>query len=483
MTRTKLKTQSYSCARERKERKRRERKHTTHTYEEYIQCTVHTHDKAYYKHQQHNKNLLFNTPHSSHTGHLRQEMVQFTRQRRRRRIGSIESLRFFIFLLLSCAVFLSYLYWHVFKHAFYYRPPLQSKITRGGGCGSYGCVIYPRELTESIRKEILDMKETKDGNIALSYGGKNKGGLTQQGKDHAVNQDRGIIVSPFYTIDERVQFSHSSENDFLIGIFDGHGDIGEEVAGYLQDNFHKRLSDKLSNADISKLSADVIKNLLNQTFVEMDQELPLVDGSEYNIGENGGSTASVIFRLGSHIFFANVGDSLSFLGNFDKVSGKTTIAHRNRYDKPHLPEEKERIESMKGKVFIPPHPINSRVMAFNPIRKETMSLGMSRSIGDNSHGRVGVIAEPIIDVLNLDEMLYLKSGERKENIELFVVTSSDGMYDHRQPQFVAAHFAECFFVNDGNPIVESANIIDLATPKDPKRYLDDMTVMALRIIV
>ena len=112
-----------------------------------------------------------------------------------------------------------------------------------------------------------------------------------------------------------------------------------------------------------------------------------------------------------------------------------------------------------------------------------MSLGMSRSIGDNSHGRVGVIAEPIIDVLNLDEMLYLKSGERKENIELFVVTSSDGMYDHRQPQFVAAHFAECFFVNDGNPIVESANIIDLATPKDPKRYLDDMTVMALRIIV
>lgn len=43
MTRTKLKTQSYSCARERKERKRRERKHTTHTYTRSTYSAQYTH--------------------------------------------------------------------------------------------------------------------------------------------------------------------------------------------------------------------------------------------------------------------------------------------------------------------------------------------------------------------------------------------------------------------------------------------------------
>ncbi len=196
-----------------------------------------------------------------------------------------------------------------------------------------------------------------------------------------------------------------------------------------------------------------MKRALNQTFIELDRELPLIEGNKdnYNIGEDGGSTASIILRLGSKIFFANVGDSLSFLGKYDKKSGETTILHRNRFDKPHLPDERERIERLHGKIFIPPHPENSRVMGFDLIAKETMSLGMSRSIGDNSHTRVGVTAEPIVDVLDLDEMgLNLDTN-------LFVVSSSDGLYDHRKPEFVASHFAQSFFANNGHPIVESQN--------------------------
>lgn len=377
---------------------------------------------------------------------------------------------------------ISYAFRKFYGHDVDYRQPLRSKIIRKKRCSPFGCIIRPKELTDSIRSDISEIKESTDSNIALSYGDKDKGGLTQQGKDHTSNQDRGIIVSPFYT-DEKVQYFHGSGNDFLIGIFDGHGDLGGLVSQFLQENFHKKIFDKLSTVDVNTFSVDVVKNILNETFIEIDRDLPLMDGNEYNIGENGGSTASVIFRFGSHIFFANAGDSLSFLGQYDRATAEAKIVHKNRFDKPYLPDERERIERMQGKIFTPPHPMNSRVLAFNPIRKETMSLGMSRSIGDNSHGRIGVVAEPIIDVLNLDEMMYSKPGEKKENVDFFVVSSSDGLYDHRRPEFVAAQFANCFFAAaDGHPIVESANIIDLATPKDPKRYRDDITVMALKIM-
>ena len=420
-------------------------------------------------------------------------MVQITK----RKTGLLHSdiirkqlCRFIAFLLLSGLILLSYLNRHTSKrlHSFRLRVPYHKKITREVGCSVYGCDIYPRELTDDIRKDISEIKGANgngngNGDVLLSYGSKNAGGLTQQGKDHAINQDRGIIVAPFYIQNEKVQYFYGSENDFFIAIYDGHGPIGEQVSEFLQKNLHKRFSDKLSDVDIDKLSPNVIKHLLNETFLEMDQELPSIPGSEYNVGEDGGSTASLILRLGSLIFFANAGDSLSFLAKYDKSSKETTIIHRNRFDKPHLPEERKRIESMKGKVFIPPHAENSRASAFYPIRKEVMSLAMSRSIGDNPHTRVGVTAEPIVDVLDINDYAYFQSGERKDNIELFVVTSSDGLYDHRKPEFVAKRFAKSFYQEDGHAIVESANIIDLATPKDPNRYRDDITVMSLKVIV
>lgn len=346
-------------------------------------------------------------------------------------------------------------------------------------CSPYGCILRAKELTEKVKRDILNMKLLEGKHdVALPYGDKSKGGLSQQGKDHTVNQDRAIIVSPF--VRKNTPNLQGTENDFFIAVFDGHGDLGAEVSQYLQDHFHQKLSAKMSVVGLHDLSVDMIKNFLNQTFLEIDSELPIIEGSQYNIGESGGSTASIIFRYGSNMYFANVGDSLSFLGSFDRKSQKTTILYKNRFDKPHIIEEKERIENSNGKVFIPPHPINSRVMAFNRIKKETIGLGMSRSIGDNSHKKVGVIAEPIIEVFNLNDILYTKSGQKKENIELFVVVSSDGLW--RRPAFIASHFAECFFMKNEYPIIESANLIDLSTMKKIEGYGDDITVMAMTVI-
>jgi len=320
--------------------------------------------------------------------------------------------------------------------------------------------------------DIEEIKQAEGADIAVAYGSKHKAAMSLQGRDHVQNQDRGIIVSPFRIPFQKVRpIAGTNKNDFMVAIYDGHGDDGHKVSQYLQDHLHERIADKLAN--VHTWSDDIIKQALNATFVEMDLELP------NNLGETGGSTASVILRLGQKLFFANVGDSLSFLAMYDDSNAETSILHKNRFDKPHLPEEKERVERMGGKVFIPKHPANSRVVAFNRVKSEMMTLGMSRAIGDWFHGEVGVIAEPIVDVIDLDDII-----RQNLNAHFFVVSSCDGLYDHREKEFVAKRFANCFFEEqDCHPVVRSMDIIDLATPKRISGYHDDMTVMALRLIL
>ena len=357
----------------------------------------------------------------------------------------------------------------------------------------YGCIIRPPELTNDIRKDVEEIKEAKGADIAVSYGDRYSAAMSLQGRDHIQNQDRGIIISPFQipvptSIDSSIASTStgsntgSSQNDFLVAIYDGHGDDGHLVAQYLQDHLHERIADKLSSslettrALALPLPDDIISRLLNATFLEMDEELP------HNLGQRGGSTASVILRLGRKLYFANAGDSLSFLASYDRKSAQTTIVHKNRFDKPYLPDEKERVERMGGKVHIPPHPINARVVAFDRFRHEMVTLGMSRAIGDWYHGEVGVIAEPIVDVVDLDDIIRQDSAGAAK--EYFVVSACDGLYDHRTKEFVAAHLAKCFFAEqECHPVVESVNIIDLATPTKVAGYHDDMTLSTLRIIL
>eukprot|EP00554_Chaetoceros_debilis_P002146 CAMPEP_0194088816 /NCGR_PEP_ID=MMETSP0149-20130528/31175_1 /TAXON_ID=122233 /ORGANISM="Chaetoceros debilis, Strain MM31A-1" /LENGTH=474 /DNA_ID=CAMNT_0038772557 /DNA_START=74 /DNA_END=1495 /DNA_ORIENTATION=+ len=384
----------------------------------------------------------------------------------------------------------------------------------------YGCVFRPAELlSESVKQwQSGILLQSGGGGIGINnnedmenfdslYGNSDMAGFTQQGKDHAINQDRGLIISPFVittvhkTSSESQQTNsktHEKTNDFLIGIFDGHGTLGHDVAQFLQDNFPLRLHQKLALLTSKYGGRDKIEDeeiqvrkALHETFIEMDTELPPISGND------GGSTASVILRLGSKLYFANAGDSLSFLASFpsvlyDSKDGKdanmknelkASIVYRNRYDKAYLPEEKERITKLGGNIFIPPHPEFSRVNAFYPQKKEVMSLAMSRSIGDWPHGKIGVIPDPIIDIVNLEELTASVSVNVNVDapLDFFVVTSSDGLYDHRQAQFVADRLAETYSENNlegGSdaikdqyrryPIVrQCANIIHLATPQNP----------------
>jgi len=370
-----------------------------------------------------------------------------------------------------------------------------SKFVGEAGCEAYGCPVYPGDVDdEAVQSQIGAEKDASPHAGKLPFGSTKMAACTQRGTtdEHKFNQDRGILISPYYwkgdaprggTVDD----ASSTSSDFFIAIFDGHGDEGHHVSRYLQKDMAERLSRKLSQLPAQDTNSGSVVQLLKDVFIESDKNVP----ETYAI--NGGSTASVILRLGTKIYFANAGDSTTFVASYNRRTGETKVVHRNKKDKPHLAEERARIEASGGKVRSPPdHPIQARVIAYNSVRKELVGLAMSRSIGDWEHGMVGVIAEPTVDVLGVDDVLRDNDGG-DNTLEAFVAVGSDGLFDARQPQFVANHLSTSFFGKEAeavgpvpvgdrdHPIVECSKLIGIATPKDPTRYRDDITLLSLKL--
>jgi serine/threonine protein phosphatase PrpC len=255
-------------------------------------------------------------------------------------------------------------------------------------------------------------------------------------RESKTNQDRGFVIHPLRICSGAgpgqqppdVNPTHHDpthdppeeghEHDFVIGIFDGHSDLGHLVAEQARNEFGPRLVQALttraaaaiSNQDNPQLPPRettchdvydmwnrqnhndnhndihnhiIIQQALKQTFVELDASFPRAHSL------NGGCTASVAVRFGNTIHIANAGDSRTMIMAHDTTTtsrtttvstGSTTatgtgtatsadnnsgvatavvtdfVVYANRLDKPHLPDEQARISAQGGTVFIPPPP-------------------------------------------------------------------------------------------------------------------------------
>ncbi len=318
---------------------------------------------------------------------------------------------------------------------------------------TFNSVIFdkgkPNLLTNQVDSASLTRKGYKPGNLP--------------------NQDASIIVN----------LVCASEGDprtsaLLMGIFDGHGTRGHEVSHHLALEFPKVFTRIIREKQIShplgELSdATFIGDALTETFLEVDAKEP-VKGSA-------GSTASVLFYPGSRskVYIANAGDSTTIICSYSKTTMKSTILYQNRKHKPHLPDERQRIENLGGTVMIPPSLLmgdakeTSRVIIpsadGNPF--SSLALAMSRSIGDYDGKRVGVIATPEIDVWDVNEHFdhepQTSTGVSIANRccsklhlvvanthilplwQFFAISASDGLYDMISPDTVAAYIGQSLF--------------------------------------
>jgi hypothetical protein len=308
-----------------------------------------------------------------------------------------------------------------------------------------------------------------------------------------LNQDQAVLIPSYvYSTEVRqkvlgslIEAINDPEDDFFAGVFDGHGRRGHEAAKLLSEEIPSRIASKmLRNKYHDDKESSITKDMIVETFVEVDKDVPIADG---------GSTATVMLRVGNQLHMANTGDSTSFIviyeppDEFDErltkinkdyiakprgstddntseellvlhLQGKVTIHHQNVRHKPHLPHERSRIESRGGSVSVPPEdPDDSRVMIASNLaglrRGDDVGLSISRSIGDREWATVGVIPDPDVVVVDLKEFWSVHDidadGAKKK---VFIVLGSNGLFNNRKIEYVSSHLAYGLFehYNDEN---------------------------------
>ena len=107
---------------------------------------------------------------------------------------------------------------------------------------------------------------------------------------------------------------------------------------------------------------------------------------------------------------------------------------------------------------------------------------MSRSLGDSEWTAVGVIPDPIVDIIDLrayDSMV------NDPNTALFIISASDGLWDLRLKQWIEKQVAEIFLPSHDarkkDPLIKLNEIIQVASPKKEELYRDDITAIVMQV--
>ncbi len=401
-------------------------------------------------------------------------------------------------------------------------------VTNGEDCPNHGCPLFPLDVVSSVvaRKglEFLRNQEKEEKKDPMEYakvmeslkaaGNEDKVALTLTGYkggslESQTNQDSATIISPYLVACDQ------EDDTQLLGVFDGHGEWGgitsDHACKVIPQILAQKLKEQVQMEQVSSpnaLKESIVTKVIQEAFIEADLSDPT--------GGVGGATATMILQLGHRLYVANAGDSRSFIGVY--VDGMVDVVYASREDKPDLPDERRRITEAGGYVSIPIDPRNSvpRAHYIDSLGRVGYGVSMSRSIGDWQ--AQGVIAEPIVDVLNIATLVkqaiadhreacksqmasMMRCMEEKKDddnddcpaldpsaIQILAVSASDGMMDFLKPQEIASEMGVSFFAADGkHPFVVAENLIMRAADGWEKRnycqYRDDIALSAVKVII
>lgn len=243
--------------------------------------------------------------------------------------------------------------------------------------------------------------------------------------------------------------------DFLIGVFDGHGTYGHWVSDFV----HKELPVLLFD---HPLWLDNPEKVMRDSFVKCHQKLIKLSCTPESVFDcnMSGSTATVIYKREKSLFVAHVGDSRGIIGRKTDIGYIPVVLNIDH--KPELFEEKERIEAAGGEIRKSPGNNPSRVYFKG---REYPGLSMTRAIGDLVSQSIGVICTPQTLELTLtpeDEFLILCSDGVWEFIsdeEAVRVASTSGKNPKEAASRLAALAWTKWISNEGNTVDDITSIV------------------------
>lgn len=153
-----------------------------------------------------------------------------------------------------------------------------------------------------------------------------------------------------------------------------------------------------------------------------------------------GCTCVAVYCKENRLYIANTGDSRAVMASLDE-NGRVIAIPLSRDHKPDDPDEMDRINRWGG--FVRPAPeIGLSARVYLDAEHTMIGLAMSRSIGDHAVKDVGVIAEPEVQVYDIEEN------------NLFMIMASDGVWEfiNSQVSYFLFFFCSlmCNMLNDGD---------------------------------
>jgi serine/threonine protein phosphatase PrpC/CRP-like cAMP-binding protein len=299
----------------------------------------------------------------------------------------------------------------------------------GEGESEFGSLAYsPLSL-----HEIRERQEWNDSPLSHTIGNSSKGKiylhygyLCQRGlypdEPDKENQDAFKIEPAFDGMDASIMFA----------VFDGHGEYGDECAGFARENIVSFLSaaKQEHGTDLEKAFRSAFRKLNSAMHYSKDFSDSL-----------SGTTAVVAFFEGNSVWVANVGDSRAIVGKLANGELKATALSTDQT--PYRKDERERIRAAGGEIMsvdqreghVPMHDNWDVDLGAetdtdgDPPRvwvpgKDKPGCAFTRSIGDAMGERVGVIADPELTKKTLKEH------------DRFVCVCSDGVWEFLTNQAV-----------------------------------------------
>ena len=257
------------------------------------------------------------------------------------------------------------------------------------------------------------------------------------------NQDNFFIIKEF--LDEQEQF--------FLGVCDGHGTNGHLVSEYITKNLPNYLQD---------ISDESIKNSFYST------NHTLINNSKIDCSLSGSTCTTLIINL-ERIICANLGDSRAVLAKYE--NGIYNAVNLSRDHKPSEPDEMKRIILKGGR--IKPFYDEELKMYLGPERvwlknSDIPGLAMTRSMGDNVAHSVGVLSEPEI-------FKYEFNGNEK-----FIVLASDGIWEYIDSD-ECVHIVKDFYENEMDAIGALNCLVKEAFNrwKNMEESIDDITAIVI----
>ena len=258
-----------------------------------------------------------------------------------------------------------------------------------------------------------------------------------------INQDNFFIKKEFL----------GEQEQFLLGVCDGHGTYGHLVSEYISKSLPNFLKDTSDESIISGFIAT------NNT---------LINNSKIDCSLSGSTCTTLIINL-DKIICANLGDSRAVLARYEK--GIYSAVDLSNDHKPSDPNEMKRILIKGGRIkpfydeelkkFLGPE----RVWLKN---SDIPGLAMTRSIGDHLAHSVGVISEPEVK-------RYEFNGSEK-----FIVLARDGIWEYIDSD-ECVNIVKDYYENDMDAIGALNSLVKEAFNrwKSMEESIDDITAIVI----